>query len=99
MVMAMAITIITEARRLKSNNNRERVLLYGQKQHLCVGMMYFMMDDSVDEVGDLVSMRTHCGGYRYFKRFLDVLISGFSFWNATILRLRDRFSRCFNIRI
>lgn len=50
--MVMAITIITEARRLKSNNNRERVLLYGQKQHLCVEMMYFMMDDSVDEVGD-----------------------------------------------
>ena len=50
--MVMAITIITEARRLKSNNNIERVLLYGQKQHLCVGMMYFMMDDSVDEVGD-----------------------------------------------
>lgn len=48
--MAMAIT--TEARKLKSNNNIERVLLYGQKQHLCVGMMYFMMDDSVDEVGD-----------------------------------------------
>lgn len=51
--MVMAITIITEARRLKSNNNIERVLLYGQKQHLCVEMMYFMMDDSVDEVGDL----------------------------------------------
>lgn len=55
--MVMAITITTEARRLKSNNNRERVLLYGQKQHLCVGMMYFMMYfmmyDSVDEVGDL----------------------------------------------
>ena len=49
--MVMAITIITEARRLKSNNI-ERVLLYGQKQHLCVGMIYFMMDDSVDEVGD-----------------------------------------------
>lgn len=52
MAMVMAITIITEARRLKSNNNRERVLLYGQKQHLCVGMIYFMMYDSVDEVGD-----------------------------------------------
>lgn len=50
--MVMAITIITEARRLKSNNNIESVLLYGQKQHLCVGMIYFMMDDSVDEVGD-----------------------------------------------
>lgn len=49
--MVMAITIITEARRLKSNN-KERVLLYGQKQHLCVGMIYFMMYDSVDEVGD-----------------------------------------------
>lgn len=49
--MVMAITIITEARRLKSNNI-ERVLLYGQRQHACVGMMYFMMDDSVDEVGD-----------------------------------------------
>ena len=52
MVMSMAITITTEARELKSNNNRERVLLYGQKQHLCVGMIYFMMYDSVDEVGD-----------------------------------------------
>ena len=50
--MVMAITITTEARKLKSNNNIERVLLYGQKQHLCVEMMYFMMDDSVDEVGD-----------------------------------------------
>lgn len=51
--MVMAITITTEARKRKSNNNNiERVLLYGQKQHLCVGMMYFMMDDSVDEVGD-----------------------------------------------
>lgn len=35
--MVMAITITTEARGLKSNNNIERVLLYGQKQHLCVG--------------------------------------------------------------
>lgn len=51
MVMAMAITITMEARRLKSNNNIERVLLYGQKQHLCVEIMYFMIDDSVDEVG------------------------------------------------
>lgn len=51
MVMVMAITITTEARRLKSNNNIERVLLYGQKQHLCVEIMYFMIDDSVDEVG------------------------------------------------
>lgn len=51
MVMVMAITITTEARKLKSNN-KERVLLYGQKQHLCVGMIYFMMYDSVDEVGD-----------------------------------------------
>ena len=50
--MAMAITSTMEARKLKSNNNIERVLLYGQKQHLCVEMMYFMMDDSVDEVGD-----------------------------------------------
>lgn len=74
----MAITITTETRKLKSNNNIERVLLYGQKQHLCVGIMYFMMDDSVDEAGDLVSMRTSCGGYRYFKRFLDALISGVS---------------------
>ena len=49
--MVMAITITTEARKLK-RNNIERVLLYGQKQHLCVGMMYFMMDDSVDEVWD-----------------------------------------------
>lgn len=51
MVMVMAITITTEAMGLKSNNI-ERVLLYGQKQHLCVGIMYFMIDDSVDEVGD-----------------------------------------------
>lgn len=50
MVMAMAITITTEVRKLKSNNNIERVLLYGQKQHLCVEIMYFMIDDSVDEV-------------------------------------------------
>lgn len=78
MAMVMAITITTEARKLKSKNNIDRVLLYGQKQHLCVGMIYFMMDDSVDEVGDLVSMRTSCGGYRYFKRFLDALISGVS---------------------
>ena len=49
--MVMAITIITEARRLKSKNNIESVLLYGQKQHSCVGMIYFMMYDSVDEVG------------------------------------------------